>query len=121
MLVAVVEDDEPSRAAMGRVLRAGGFEPVLFNSAEAFLEAAPTRSPLCLIVDVHLTGMSGIELQRRLRETGVAPPIIITTGDREESVRVRAQQNGCTAFLQKPFDSTTLLRLITSIARERRP
>ena len=121
MLVAVVEDDAPSRAATGRVLRAGGFEPALFDSAEAFLKAAPTRCPLCLIVDVHLTGMSGIDLQKRLRETGVAPPIIITTGDREESVRTCAQQNGCVAFLQKPFDSATLLGLIASIARDAAP
>ena len=121
LLVAVVEDDAPSRAAMGRVLQAGGFEPALFDSAEAFLEASPAPAPLCLIVDVHLTGMSGIDLQKRLRETGVAPPIIITTGDREDWVRIRAQQNGCAAFLQKPFDSATLLGLIASVARDAAP
>jgi FixJ family two-component response regulator len=121
LLVAVVEDDEPSRGAIGRVLRASGFETVLFDSAEAFLKAPAEPVPLCLIVDVHLTGMSGFDLLTRLHETRHSLPIIITTGDREDAVRTRAQQSGCAAFLQKPFDSATLLGLIASIAREARP
>ncbi|HJZ76990.1 MAG TPA: response regulator [Vicinamibacterales bacterium] len=116
-LVAVVEDDEPSRAAIARLLRASGFETAVFDCAEAYI-AAPPASPLCLILDVGLGGMSGIDLQQRLRSAGGAPPIIMTTGRRDEGVRERAQRNGCVAFLWKPFDADTLLTAIGSIARD---
>jgi FixJ family two-component response regulator len=72
LLVAVVEDDAPSRQALGRLLQAGGFEPALFESAEAFIAAAP--APLCIVVDVRLPGMSGIELQQRLRADAESSP-----------------------------------------------
>ena len=115
-LVAVVEDDAPSRVAIGRLLRARGFEPALFHSAEEFIEAPPARPPLCLILDVNLGGMSGIDLQRHLRQRGSALPIIVTTGRREDGIRDRAEATGCTAFLWKPFTATTLLALIDRIA-----
>jgi FixJ family two-component response regulator len=115
-LVAVVEDDAPSRVAMGRLLRAGGFEPALFPSAEAFIDAPPARSLLCLILDVNLGGMSGIDLQRLLRQRGSTVPIIVTTGRRVEAIRDHAEATGCTAFLWKPFTATTLLALIDTIA-----
>jgi len=114
LVVAVVEDDAPSRTALGRLLNAAGFEPVLFESAEAYLEAA--AAPTCLIVDVQLPGMSGIELQQRLRAAGPAPPIIVTTSSRETAVQQRAQQNGCAAFFQKPVDGCTLAAAIASLA-----
>src|SRR3954471_13033381 len=95
-VVAVVEDDAPSRTALGRLLRAAGFEPALFDSAEAYLDAAPT--PSCVVVDVQLPGISGIELQQRLRAAEPAPPIIVITAAREAVIRDRAQQHGCAAF-----------------------
>ena len=66
-LVAVVEDDAMSRAAIGRLLRTGGFEPALFDSAEVFLASPLKRAAHCVIVDVHLAGMSGLDLQDKLR------------------------------------------------------
>lgn len=116
-LVAVIEDDDVSRYALGRLLQVGGFEPALFDSAEAFMACQPNRQFSCLIVDVQLTGMSGIELQRRLRGEGSEVPIIVTTGNRAESIRERAQRLGCTAFLWKPFSADTILTLLSSIAR----
>jgi FixJ family two-component response regulator len=116
-LVAVIEDDAISRSALGRLLLASGFEPALFNCAESFIASQPTREWLCLIVDVHLTGMSGIDLQRRLRSEGCEVPIIITTGDRADTIRECAQQAGCTAFLLKPFSADTLLPFLRSIPR----
>ena len=113
-VVAVVEDDPPSRIALGRLLRAAGFEPVLFESAEAYLEAAAT--PTCIIVDVHLSGMSGIELQQRLRAAGPGPPIIVTTSHHEMTIRERALQNGCAAFFWKPVDGHLLAAMIVSLA-----
>ena len=61
---------------------AGGFEPALFESAEAYIDASP--NPLCIVVDVGLPGISGIELQQRLRDAGTAPPIIVTTANHED-------------------------------------
>ena len=116
VVVAVVEDDPPSRTALGRLLWAAGFEPVLFESAEAYLEAA--AAPTCVIVDVHLPGMSGIELQQRLRAAVPALPIIVTTSFREEVIRERAQQNGCAAFFWKPVDGNTLTATIESLAEQ---
>jgi FixJ family two-component response regulator len=114
IVVAVVEDDPPSRTALGRLLRSAGFEPALFESAEAYIDAALT--PTCLVVDVHLPGMSGIELQQRLRAAGSAPPIIVTTSRREDVIRERAQQNGCAAFFWKPIDGNTLAATIAALS-----
>ena len=114
VVVAVVEDDAPSRTALGRLLSAAGFEPVLFESAEAYIEASTT--PTCIIVDVQLPGMSGIELQQRLRAAGPAPPIVVTTSRHEEVIRTRAYQNGCAAFFWKPVDGNTLTATIASLA-----
>jgi FixJ family two-component response regulator len=116
--VAVIEDDEISRQAIGRLLQAGGFEPALFDSAETFLSAPPSRDWLCLIVDVQLPGMSGIDLQRTVRSENAEVPIIITTGNRADAIRERAQQAGCEAFLLKPFSSETILSLLASIAHQ---
>ena len=116
--VAVIEDDEISRGALARLLQAGGYESALFDSAETFIESPLSRAWLCLIVDVHLTGMSGIDLQQKLRSEGFDVPIIITTGNREDAIRERAQQAGCAAFLWKPYSAETILPLLASIARQ---
>jgi FixJ family two-component response regulator len=113
VVVAVVEDDAPSRTALGRLLRAAGFEPVLFESAEAYVEAS--AAPTCIIVDVQLPGMSGLELQQRLRAAGPAPPIIVTTSRHETVIQERAQENGCAAFFWKPVDGHTLTATIASL------
>ncbi len=114
VVVAVVEDDAPSRIALGRLLRAAGFEPALFESAEAYLDASP--APTCIVVDVRLPGMSGIELQQRLRAADSAPPIIVTTSSHETVIRERAQQNGCAAFFRKPVDGNALTATIALLA-----
>jgi FixJ family two-component response regulator len=87
----------------------------LFSSAETFIASRANRPWLCLIVDVHLTGMSGIDLQQWLRTDGVEVPMIITTGDRADLVRERAQQAGCIAFLLKPFSGDVILPLLRSL------
>lgn len=114
VIVAVVEDDPPSRIALGRLLRAAGFEPVLFESAEAYIDAAPT--PTRIVLDVQLPGMSGIELQQWLHAMIPALPIIMTTSKCEAVIRERAQQHGCAAFFWKPIDGNTLAATIGSLA-----
>jgi FixJ family two-component response regulator len=113
-IVAVVEDDDAARTALGRLLCAAGFEPALFESAEAYIDASPAA--LCAIVDVQLPGMSGIELQRRLRAAGIATPIIVTTASCDPAVRERAQQNGCAAFFWKPVNGDALMAVVGSLA-----
>ena len=116
-LVAVVEDDVPSREALGRLLRAQGFEPALFEPAEAYLTVSPSLRPACIIVDVGLPGLSGLDLQRQLTAAGT-PPIIVTTGTCETTIREQAEQNGCAGFFWKPFDSAALLTAIASLAEQ---
>ena len=114
LLVAVVEDDASLRKALGRLLKAGGFEPALFESAEAYLTAE--LQPLCLVLDVRLPGMSGLDLQERLRGAGKAPPIIIITADHDAAVRERAERNSCVEFFLKPIDGNELIATIESLA-----
>ncbi len=116
-LVAVVEDDEIARAALGRVLQVGGFQTALYDSAEAFI-SSPSAELLCLIVDVQLGGISGLELQTRLRSEGFEAPVIIVTSNRANAIRQRAEQAGCAAFLWKPFSAETLLALLASIRHQ---
>lgn len=117
-LVAVVEDDDIARSALGRLLQVGGFETALFDSAESFIASRPTRDCLCLVLDIHLTGMSGIELQRRLRAEGSRLPIVMVTGSRAEVVRESAERTGCLAFLLKPFSGETILGLLASLSSQ---
>jgi FixJ family two-component response regulator len=115
-LVAVIEDDDLERGALGRLLQADGFEPALFDSAEAFVASALDRRWLCLVVDVQLTGMSGLDLQWKLRNERSEVPIIVITGNRADAVRERAEQAGCVAFLVKPFSADAILGLVEAIA-----
>jgi FixJ family two-component response regulator len=119
--VAVIEDDDLERGALGRLLQAGGFEPDLFDSAERFIASRQNRTWLCLVVDVNLTGMSGIDLQRKLRAEGFEVPIIITTGNKTDAIRERAEKAGCAAFLWKPFSAVDILTLVGSIAGRTHP
>jgi FixJ family two-component response regulator len=119
--VVVIEDEKPSRDALGRLLKAGGFEPALFDGAEAFLAACRGADPLCLIVDVHLGGMSGLDLQQHLHVAGCSVPVIIMTGHREPSISKRARQGGCAALLLKPFTADALLGAIASLSRDPHP
>lgn len=114
-LVVVIEDDAASRSALGRLLQAGGFEAASFGSAEMFISSRPNRAPLCMIVDVQLGGMSGLDLQERLHGEGSTVPIIVITGNRAEGIRERALRAGCAAFLLKPFSPDALLNLLQSM------
>jgi FixJ family two-component response regulator len=116
-VVAVIEDDAVERRALGRVLTLAGFEPALFDSAETYLASPPDHAH-CLIIDVHLTGMSGIDLQRKLRAEQSTVPIIIMTGNRSDVIRERAVHAGCAAFLRKPVNANTILDLLGTMTRQ---
>jgi two-component system response regulator FixJ len=111
-LIAIVDDDEPLREALGSVLKAAGFSIDTFASAEEFL-ASPNRAEIaCLILDVRLPGMSGIELQRRMSESGDATPIIFVTAHGDVSLRDSVIRSGAVGFLNKPVRSDALLKQI---------
>jgi FixJ family two-component response regulator len=111
-IIAIVDDDEPLREALGSVLKAAGFSIDTFASAEEFLDFPDRQKMACLILDVRLPGMSGIELQRRLSESGDAIPIIFVTAHGDTSLREMVMKAGAAGFLNKPVRSDTLLREI---------
>jgi DNA-binding NtrC family response regulator len=113
-VVAIVEDDASCRTALARLLGADGFRTALFDSAEAYLDDVPVPTPLGLVLDVRLPGMSGFALLRQLRAAGDAPPVIVTSGvDRDME---NAERHGAIGFLPKPIDSRKLLATLTSLA-----
>jgi FixJ family two-component response regulator len=111
-LVVVIEDDSASQKTLARVLRAGGYEPATYASAEAFLADPPSIPPLGLLLDVHLGGMSGLELQRRLKSEGSNLPVIIITAFDDARSREQAERLGCVAYLRKPCEAGTILALL---------
>lgn len=119
--VFVVDDDAAIRQSLARLLGAVGFEVETFPSASAFLEHAPDDGPSCLVLDVRMAELDGLQLQRRLTETGHHIPIIFITGHGNVPMSVRAMQDGAVDFLQKPFDDRDLLAAIErAIDRDRR-
>ena len=111
-LVVVVDDDTSMLKGLERLLNASGFDTELFSSAEAFLAGEPSRDATCLVVDIHLGGMSGIELRRRLAATGSVVPVIFMTAFDDEMTHREAVEAGCIAYLQKPFQAQSLIGAI---------
>jgi FixJ family two-component response regulator len=111
-VVAVIDDDPDMLRAVSRLLRVNGFRAVTFDSAEAFLESLNGCRPACLVLDIHLGGMLGLDLQRRLVDTGASPPIIFITGVDDDATRREAIAAGCVAYLRKPFPADLLIGAI---------
>jgi FixJ family two-component response regulator len=108
-VIAIVEDDFGMREALARMLKAAGFEARAYGSAEAFLECGSFADLNCLVVDIHLPGASGIDLQRRLAEDGEARPVVFITAHDSPLLRREAEELGAVAFLAKPFEGRLLL------------
>jgi FixJ family two-component response regulator len=119
-LIAVVDDDESVRGALQRLLRLEGFRTAMFTSAEDFLHAGQLQDTACLIVDVRMPRMSGLELQRQLATTHSSIPLIFITAHGDEAARARALRAGAVDFLYKPFRHEVLLRAIRSALRSSR-
>ena len=108
-IIAIVDDDAPLREALGSVLKAAGFVIDTFASAEEFLESPRRNHTSCLILDVRLPGMSGIELQRRLLDASYGVPVIFVTAHGDGDLRDLVMKAGAAGFLNKPVRSETLL------------
>jgi two-component system, LuxR family, response regulator FixJ len=113
--VYVVEDDPAMTQALESLIGVIGFEKAVFSSAEDFLRAYEPYFCGCLLLDVRLPGMGGLELQRQLHDIGANLPIIFMTGHGDKSIAVEAMEHGAAAFLEKPFRPKELLDNIKKV------
>lgn len=118
-MVFVVDDDANMRAAIQGLLKAAGLHSESFETAEHFLQRKPWEGPSCLVLDVSLPGISGIEFQQRLRKLGLQIPIIFITAHGDIPMTVKAMKSGAVEFLTKPFGDEDLLDAIQqALARD---
>jgi FixJ family two-component response regulator len=120
-LVAIVDDEKAVCRAVGRLVVSAGFESESFSSAEEFLRSCRERKPDCLILDLSLPGMSGLELQQQLTTDHCRIPIVFVSAHDDPSSRREALQSGASAFLGKPFNDEALLEAIHSAMKPRTP
>jgi FixJ family two-component response regulator len=111
-IVAIIDDDPGMRKAVTRVLSAFGYVTYIFHSAEAFLSVAATSKAKCLVIDIQLGDVSGLELAGELADAGFKFPIIFMTAADDETIRSQAEQLGCVAYLRKPFGADLLIEAI---------
>ncbi len=110
--VAIVDDDELMRGALQGLLREAGLPARAFASAEEFLDSGAPHLSSCLITDVRMPGLSGLDLQARLNGEQIRIPIIFMTAHGDERVRMQALRSGAVGFLAKPFDDDVLLETV---------
>lgn len=111
-MIAIIDDDEAVRVAIENLVRSLGFEAITFGSAEEFLSSPAMHEASCLITDVQMPGMSGIDLQARLTAEQNSVPIIFITAFPEERIRQHACSAGAIGFLSKPFEGRSLIDCI---------
>lgn len=110
--VYLIDDDDAVRRSAGFMLKTAGFAVKSYESGMAFLKEAKELGPGCILLDVRMPGMDGIEVQQELRSRGIAHPIIVMTGHGDVTVAVRAMKAGALDFIEKPFEKAVLLRSI---------
>ncbi|SRR5579883_502935 len=114
-VICIIEDDESVRRALRRSLRSMGLATETFATAEEFLQSSEQMLPSCLILDVNLPGLNGLELQRRLQAEGRNIPFVVITAYADEKLREQAIKAGAIAFLPKPFEERTLLQAVSRV------
>jgi two-component system response regulator FixJ len=114
ILVHVIDDDEAMRESLSFLLDTAGFAARTYESAVAFLDQAHDLAPGCIVTDVRMPEMNGLELVRRLKERGVGLPVIVITGHGDVPLAVEAMKAGVIDFLEKPFDDEALLQAVRS-------
>ena len=113
-IVAAVDDDFRVRESLKSLLESAGYAPLVFSSAEEFLQSGTLASATCVITDVRMPGMDGIELQRRIRLERPTLPVILISANYDAEVRQTAIDEGAVDVLYKPFDAADLLKIIQS-------
>jgi FixJ family two-component response regulator len=111
-VVAIVDDDESVRRSLRRLLRSLSYEPVVFASGEEFIAALGQSAPTCALLDLHLPGLNGLDVLRRMRTEGRAVPAIIITGFDQVGMRKKCLEAGATAYLVKPLERSKLASAI---------
>jgi FixJ family two-component response regulator len=118
-LISIVDDDDSLRRSLGNLLRSLGFRVQEFASAQAFIGAQNARETACLILDVRMPGMTGLDLQRHIAASGWRVPIVFITSHADDDARTRALAAGAVAFLSKPFREKEILDAINAaLSRE---
>ncbi|MEA2660324.1 MAG: hypothetical protein QOF64_3189 [Candidatus Binatota bacterium] len=118
-LISVVDDDESVRESLSGLIRSVGFGVMVFASAEEFLGSTRLLDTDCLILDVRMPGMSGIDLQRQLAASHTSIPVIFITAHGDEEARVRALNGGAVDYLLKPFSEEALLKAIDTALKSK--
>jgi two-component system response regulator FixJ len=111
-IVYVVDDDDAVRDSASLLLEGAGYEAQAYPSGVAFLEAAPALRPGCILLDIHMPQLSGLEVQRTLKARSCAFPVIVLTGQGDVGIAVQAMKGGAFEFLEKPYESEALLGAI---------
>ncbi len=119
--VYVIDDDEAMRDSLNFLLDSSGFDVVLFESAQGFLDALPALALGCVVSDVRMPGIDGIELLKRLKAQPGAFPVIIMTGHGDIPLAVEAMKLGAVDFLEKPFEDDRLITMIETAIRQAEP
>jgi two-component system, LuxR family, response regulator FixJ len=117
-IVHVIDDDEALRDSLTFLLRTADIEVMSHASAAAFLDALPLTGLTCIITDVRMPGLSGIDLLRRVKELGIEVPVIVITGHGDVPLAVEAMRFGAIDFLEKPFDDEILLQSVRAALRQ---
>jgi FixJ family two-component response regulator len=120
-LISIIDDDESVREAIKGLMKSWGFTAEAFPSAVDFLASSHFRDTSCLIADVQMPGMTGVELHRHLLESGYAIPAVLITAYPDDRVRHSALKNGVTCYLSKPFDEDALMRCVRSALEQAKP
>jgi FixJ family two-component response regulator len=115
--VLVVDDDLSMLNSIKRLLRQRGYNCHIFRSADALEESGDFEHAFCVVLDINLSGSSGIELKRRLDEKGISLPVIYITGNSDDAIRREAISSGCIAYLTKPFGARALIEPIKAAAQ----
>jgi two-component system, LuxR family, response regulator FixJ len=119
-IVHIVDDDPAVRRALARLLRLAGLETVAYEAARAVLDAASSLSSGCILLDLRMPGMGGLELLARMGEFGIDLPVIVLTGHGDVPTAVRAMKAGAVDFIEKPIDENQLLGAIHAALAERK-
>lgn len=116
-LIAVVDDEAPVRTMLGRVLRLADYRVSAFASGEEFLASLPGELPACVILDVHMPGLSGLDVQARLRAAELDVPVVFITASDDAALDHLAHRAGAVCMLRKPFSSKQLIEAIAAALR----
>ena len=118
-LVAVVDDEESVRKALRRLFRASGLDCTVFASGREFLDSLRERVPDCVVLDLHMPGLTGLDVTREMKAGSKRVPTIIITAHDDASTRERCLSAGALAYLRKPFDEKTLMEVVAGAIESR--